>query len=104
MALDLPANKMECDTLYDPSKSMNETPEESGMEVDGFSSNKGTTVVTGAEPKKTVRFQGDESSDPVLESFNIDGNVQINRAIKLAVKKNKKKQRKTGENLRATTQ
>uniref|UniRef100_A0A914C9Z6 Guanine nucleotide-binding protein-like 3 homolog n=1 Tax=Acrobeloides nanus TaxID=290746 RepID=A0A914C9Z6_9BILA len=92
---DLPANKMECDTLYDPSKLMNETPEESGMEVDGLSSNKGTTVVTGAEPKKTVRFQGDESSDPVLESFNIDGNVQINRAIKLAVKKNKKKQRKT---------
>lgn len=85
---------MECDTLYDPTKLINEE----SMEVDGQTNDKGSCVVLGAVPKKSVRFQDDESSELVLESFNIDGNAQINRVIKKAIKKNKKKLRKTGMN------
>jgi hypothetical protein len=91
---------MEVDTLYDPTKPYNQVMERTSdsMEID-TPNEEVVTVVVGSAPKKTVRFEGANEDVPMVESFNISGNVQINRAIQLALKKKKKKGRKTGKNI-----
>ncbi|CAI4231373.1 unnamed protein product [Auanema sp. JU1783] len=67
-----------------------EEDEENEMEVDG---EKGTTVVTSGKRKKKEEDKEEKAiSDPT--NLKIDGNVQLNRFIKKAVKGQKKKQKK----------
>ncbi|KAK0395492.1 hypothetical protein QR680_001305 [Steinernema hermaphroditum] len=71
---------------YDASKSLNDDEEAMETENDKF-------VVTGSKEKSRDKTQSAEV-DMMPKSLEIDGNVQINRAIKKAVKKNKKRQAK----------
>ncbi|KAK6102824.1 50S ribosome-binding GTPase family protein [Brugia pahangi] len=60
------------------------------MEVENIP---GDTLIY-CEEKKNIRDDVVMNENSLLDSFNIDGNSQINRAIKLAVKKHKKKKKK----------
>uniref|UniRef100_A0A1I8EUK4 Guanine nucleotide-binding protein-like 3 homolog n=1 Tax=Wuchereria bancrofti TaxID=6293 RepID=A0A1I8EUK4_WUCBA len=60
------------------------------MEVENIP---GDTLIY-CEEKKNIRDDIVMNENRLLDSFGIDGNSQINRAIKLAVKKHKKKKKK----------
>ncbi|KAK0402467.1 hypothetical protein QR680_016349 [Steinernema hermaphroditum] len=71
---------------YDVSKSLDNDEEAMETENDKF-------VVTGSKEKSRDKTQSAEV-DMMPKSLEIDGNVQINRAVKKVVKKNKKRQAK----------
>jgi len=75
--------------VYDASKSIQSDEE---MELDD-GGNDGKFVVTGSKEKKNDKGEG-LKVDLMPTSLDISGNVQLNRAIKSAVKKNKKRQSK----------
>lgn len=75
--------------VYDTSKTI-QSDEEMDLDDGG---NDAKFVVTGSKEKKNDKGEGLEV-DLMPTSLDISGNVQLNRAIKQAVKKNKKRQSK----------
>lgn len=76
---------------YDPGVALEESagmPE--GMEVDNLEE----VVVVPNPSKKKVRFEAVVGEDSLLTSLENDGNSQLNKAIKLAVKRQKRKDKK----------
>lgn len=53
-------------------------------------------MVTSGRTKKVDRDRGESDAPPLPTSLLIDGNVQLNRVLKKAVKKNKRAARKQG--------
>jgi len=88
---------MAVDTLYDPNKPRTDALEtDIAMDDDDDeSSTVGKVVVTGKKKEKKVQFANKDEKIPLPKSFEINGNVQLNKAIKDVLKKNKKKQKKT---------
>lgn len=87
---------MAVETIYDNSIGLNKRKNnEEVMEHDGTSK----TIVLGKKPEKIspVNLDSINSNSLFPKSFEIDGNVQIGTAIKKAVKKHKKQQRKIGK-------
>uniref|UniRef100_A0A7E4WBL1 Guanine nucleotide-binding protein-like 3 homolog n=1 Tax=Panagrellus redivivus TaxID=6233 RepID=A0A7E4WBL1_PANRE len=89
----LPENVMEVETVYDPSKPYEDEAMEEDIEETAAN---GKIVVRGRDKDAKKTGAGDIVPDKVAlpKSFEIDGNVQLNRTIAEAVKKNKKKARK----------
>ena len=94
---DLPDdNGMSVDTLYDPSKPRTDALEtDIAMDDDDATSTAGKVVITGKKKGKKVQFTEKDEKIPLPKSFEINGNVQLNKTIKDVLKKNKKKQKKT---------
>lgn len=86
---------MAVETVYDSTKSIENDDSEDGtsdMEHD-CDKNQLRTVVTGRIAKKVAKKVVEKV--PILPDFlEIDGNVQLNRAIKTVLKKHKKQQKK----------
>ncbi|KIH64885.1 hypothetical protein ANCDUO_04803 [Ancylostoma duodenale] len=82
---------MDMDATFVPYNSSNEEEDdkEGGMEVDS-----NAVVVSSGRTKKVDKDLGENESTPLPTSLEIDGNVQLNRVIKKAVKKNKRAARK----------
>ncbi|KHJ98807.1 hypothetical protein OESDEN_01213 [Oesophagostomum dentatum] len=82
---------MDTDTTFVPYNSSNEEEDdkEGGMDVDGNS-----VVVSSGKAKKVDHDSGDKSTSSLPTSLVIDGNVQLNRVIKKAIKKSKRAARK----------
>lgn len=89
----IPDTEMLVETIYDPTKSVeSDQNESSDMELDD-NENKLRTVVTGRVSKKLAKNIVEKV--PILpKTLEIDGNSQINRAIKNALKKHKKQKKK----------
>lgn len=87
------------ETIYDPTKSVeSDQNESSDMELDD-NENKLRTVVTGRVSKKLAKNIVEKV--PILpKTLEIDGNSQINRAIKNALKKHKKQKKKLSKFLK----
>ncbi|EYC27729.1 hypothetical protein Y032_0008g151 [Ancylostoma ceylanicum] len=82
---------MDTDATFVPYNSSNEEEDdkEGGMEVDS-----NAVVVSSGRTKKMDKDHGENETAPLPTSLVIDGNVQLNRVIKKAVKKNKRAARK----------
>ncbi|KAK6733908.1 hypothetical protein RB195_017585 [Necator americanus] len=83
---------METDGTFVPYNSSNEDEDdkEGGMDVDGSAA----VVVSSGRTKKLDRDHEDDNSIPLPTSLVIDGNVQLNRVMKKAIKKKKRAARK----------
>ncbi|RCN25954.1 hypothetical protein ANCCAN_28329 [Ancylostoma caninum] len=82
---------MDTDATFVPYNSSNdeEDDKEGGMEVDS-----NAVVVSSGRTKKMDKDLGENESATLPTILVIDGNVQLNRVIKKAVKKNKRAARK----------
>ncbi|VDP60169.1 unnamed protein product, partial [Heligmosomoides polygyrus] len=81
---------MDMDASFVPYNSSNEedADKDGEMELDQGNS---STVVTSGRHKKTGNDDDESEQQPLPTSLVIDGNVQLNRAIKKVLKKNKRK-------------
>lgn len=92
----IPNNEMIVETVYDSTIELNNKQNEGEkmMEHDGTTSK---IVVLGKKPKKVGDLEPLNTNSFFPNSLEIDGNVQIETAIKKAVKKHKKLKRKMGK-------
>lgn len=89
----LPEDEMHVETVYDKSIPVPGSESEPEMDVDGKGET-ATVVTAGTKKKEKLASNDDVVEQP--QSFEIDGNVQLNRVLKMAAKKKKKQQKKTG--------
>lgn len=88
----LPEDEMHVETVYDKSIPVPGSESEAEMDVDGKGET-ATVVTAGTKKKEKLASNDDVVEQP--QSFEIDGNVQLNRVLKMAAKKKKKQQKKT---------
>lgn len=95
------SSAMDTDLLYQPGVLWNDDEnagiqsdgDDETMEQDEVVGSKGRTVLMNA-PKKKVTVSDVDKSEKFPDSLEIDGNVQLNRAIKQAIKREKRKTKK----------
>jgi nuclear GTP-binding protein len=89
-------DQMVVDNVYDPSVPVEKGSSDGGEEMETDAAPHGKTVVPeGGGKKKGKKVQSAQSDGEILpKSLAIDGNVQLNTAIKKAIQKRKKKQQK----------